>query len=98
MLGGQFFTVVNTQFFPHCFEGKEMAENTNELGLREAAKKYGVDPQAIRYWIKQGTVRVTRPSAGPGKSMSLDENSILDALARYRPHLGKNNQNQYQMQ
>ena len=75
-----------------------MSENTNELGLREAAKKYGVDPQAIRYWIKQGTVRVTRPASGPGKSMSLDENSVLDALARYRPHLNRNNQNQSRLE
>jgi len=61
-------------------------EQMRELGLREAAREYGIDPQTIRYWIKQGWVRVVAPADGPGKSMKLDQTSLIQALRRYRPH------------
>jgi len=68
-----------------------MSGKTDNLGLRETARKYGIDPQTIRYWIKQGWVQVAQPADGPGKQMRLDEQSILQTLSRYRPHADRKN-------
>ena len=55
------------------------------LGLREAARKYGIDAQIIRYWIKRGRVQVLQESQGPGKPLHLDEASLQQALLQYQP-------------
>jgi hypothetical protein len=56
------------------------------LGLREAARKYSVDAQTIRYWIKRGWVLVLQEPDGPGRAMLLDEATVVEALKRYTPH------------
>jgi len=63
-----------------------MSTMTEGIGLREAARRYSVELSTIQYWIKQGWVRVLRAPEGPGKSMQLDEVSLLDALSAHRPH------------
>lgn len=55
-------------------------------GLREAARKYDLQPQTIRYWIKQGTVQVLHESTGPGHAMQLDEASLVNTLKQHQPH------------
>ena len=65
-------------------------ENKTELGLLEAARKFGISPQLIRYWIKKGWVIQLEAPIGPGKSLKLDEQSLIDALTRYKPRRNPN--------
>lgn len=55
------------------------------IGLREAARAYDVEPQLIRYWIKQGKVEVLKAAPGPGLPMIINEETLKVALQSYHP-------------
>ncbi len=60
----------------------------NALSLREAAARYEVPPATLSNWVKVGRVALAAERGVRGQPLLLDEESVREAAALYRPGRG----------
>ena len=63
----------------------KMAKGT-PIGVREAARKYGMDPGLISRWAAKDKGAILKASSGPGDMALIDEAWLQGRLRDYEPH------------
>jgi predicted site-specific integrase-resolvase len=57
----------------------------NGIGVREAARKYGVPHRTLSGWIADGLIRVLQRPAKRGQAMLVYEADVAQLARHYRP-------------
>lgn len=58
------------------------------IGVRAAARKYGIPPNTITQWHQRGEVRVLQRQLGADHPLQLDEASLQSRIKAYTPRRG----------
>ena len=59
------------------------------LSIRQAAAKYNIPTATLRWWVRDGMVRIVQRAAAPGRPTYIVEADVAALAAHYQPGPGR---------